>query len=161
MNIAEQWNSLDPHDVLGQLPLDLHHAASGADVAWHLSNVFSAIRTKFETRNRIILPKKIADELLLLSVRAEIAAHEHLPKHYERDIHAGFHALACRILMWAETPEEVAQRPVHQKADAAARARILQNICHNLVLMEDVENRAHERRSTEIDKLRRSTGGAS
>lgn len=155
---VSRWYYLDPDDLLGQIPLDLEHAGQGRDVACNLSNCFDAARNR---GRKFVISVRFRDELIRLTVGAEVAAHAAFPKNFEREIHCGMQALAATFAMWAMAPEDRLFLDIDHFADTEDRARILQNICHNLALQEQIEDRAYARRAAEIEGLiARRHGGA-
>lgn len=147
---TSRWVQLDPDHIVDRIPLDLEHAGAGRNVAWHLSGCFDSVR---KWSGKPVLPAAIRDELLRLTVRAEMAAHDAFPKHFEREIHCGMQALAATFSMWALAHDERLALKSSQSADVQDRRRILQNVCHNLCLQVNIEERAYARRAEEIEAL--------
>lgn len=136
----------------------LQRAARGVDTAWNLSNAFEMVDSHFRGKNGRISSAQ-RDELLADIVRASITVPAHLPKSYSRDqIDAGMQALAGQVMIWAEPVQRTEQRSRHALCDLNAYARMFRNDLHNISLIEEIEQRAWERRNILIEQLVASSG---
>jgi hypothetical protein len=144
---------------VGYVLHNLEQAARGDDTAWALSNAMESVANHYRTKSRKITPEQ-RDQLLLVVVRAQLGAIEHLPTPYRREqIDAGMQALAGQVMLWAETLERSAQRKQHALADLDAYARMFRNDLHNISLCQEIERRAWERRDTQIRNLLKPNDG--
>lgn len=131
----------------------LGRASRGEDSAWNLSNVLETVDNHFRGKaGRISSAQR--DLLLGDIVRASMTAPKYLPRSYNPDqIGAGMRALAGLVMIWAEPQERTERRSKHTLCDLVAYARMFRNDLHNVSLLEEIEQRAWERRDTEIQKL--------
>src|SRR5258708_2444130 len=107
---------------------DLEQAARGDHTAYALSNAMASVDAHHQSTKTGPISAAQRDKLLVSAVRAQLGAIEHLPKSYRRkQIDRGMQALAGQIMLWAETREELAQRPPHVLADLRDYARMLRN----------------------------------
>jgi hypothetical protein len=145
---------------VGYVLHNLEQAARGGDTAWALSNAMESVAHHYRAKSeaakrrhcRISLAQR--DELLAAVVRAQLSAIEHLPTSYRREqIDAGMQALAGQVMVWAETLERSTQRKQHALADLDAYARMFRNDLHNISLVQEIEQRAWDRRNARIQDL--------
>jgi hypothetical protein len=122
---------------------DLAQAVRGVHVPYYLSGVANIIR--LGERSKRALPSHHARELTngLHRVR------EHFPDIFEHkcdrmDAEIGLHALIALVAFWANPAGRAAVAP-HVQADTRDRARILQNLCHNESLRDDIRRRENDR----------------
>lgn len=131
----------------------LGRASRGVDTTWNLSNVFETVAAHFRGRNERISSAQ-RDALLDDIVRAAMTVPAYLPMSYNRDqIDAGMQALAGQVMIWAETHQRTEQRPRDALCDLIAYARMFRNDLHNISLLEEIENRARQRRANVIETL--------
>ncbi|MCP3417793.1 hypothetical protein NLM16_27160 [Bradyrhizobium brasilense] len=136
----------------------LEQAARGDYTAWSLSGAMEVVANHYRSNSRISEGQR--DDLLSAAVRAQLGAITHLPCSYSRDqIAAGMQFLAYQIAVWAEPREMTARRRQHFLVDLDAWARMFRNDMHNISLVEQIEERAAQRREAEIEALRANVGG--
>lgn len=151
---ADQAHEKDDLDYrLNFLSDSLDRAGRGVDTAWNLSNVFETVELYFRGRSGRISSTQ-RDALLADIVRVSLKVPAHLPKSYNPDqIDAGMQALAGQVMIWAEPHQRTEQRSRHALCDLVAYARMFRNDMHNMSLIEEIEQRAWERRNIQIQQL--------
>lgn len=156
----------DSHVCQSDLAVDaycdeLHRAATGEHRAYHLSHVIDAIARRCAGPGKRSETPVLSNEQrdrLLVAFRAARAANPNMfweDSEARRKVTAqGFKALLSLILLWSETEEKRAAHPEHFMRDALDRARIFQNLMHNVSLAEDIEARAWSRSKKAIEEIR-------
>lgn len=169
--VSEDVTAPQTHDGQVCLAVDtycdeLAHVVSGQDRAYHLSHVIDAVCRKCLVAGKrpdapVLSPEQ--HDRLAAAVRS---AHKANPSMFWEDNVAmrkttaqGFKALSSVISLWAETEEERALHPEHFLRDTLDRARIFQNLMHNVSLAKDIESRAWSRATKAIEEIRLAAVG--
>ena len=132
----------------------LDRIASGDSVAWHLSTALESLQSAVSGRDAPRISKVQRDRLLkaLVWARGPIVALFDSPN--ERALaEMGVDATAGLVCIWAESDQQRASRHRHVQADLHTYARILRNAAHNLSLLNQVRERADQRRSETVAEI--------
>jgi hypothetical protein len=132
----------------------LDQAARGEHLAWALSTAMSSIMSRYRRRNGLRPSDRQRDRLLAAITAAYVTADRTLPPRCRRSkILAGMEALAGIVAYWAAEDEQRATWPRDTYLDMCAHALILRNELHNVSLIEEIADRAHQRRAHVLNSI--------
>ncbi|SEH79412.1 hypothetical protein SAMN05216228_100858 [Rhizobium tibeticum] len=166
---SEDYDGLPPDNIVigaGETELDysvnmlqtyLGHVARGDDVAWNASHAALFLQTGISRRAPRITEGQ-RDRLLEALILARPAILALFPSPGERELASrGVDAMAGLIFYWNEDDAQRSARHKHVYLDMRAYARRLRNACHNHCLLNEIRERAVERRSELVaDMLRKA-----
>lgn len=134
-----------PNPAVEGLLADFERIASGVEVAWNASSTIAALQDPARWRAAPISTTE-RDQLLtaFAAARGQILALFFDPSH-RIFANRSLDAVADLIALWAESDAERAAHHGHMRDDLNACARQLRNICHNICLEQDIEQRRAER----------------
>lgn len=133
--------------------LEVRHIADGDMVAYRASNVFCSLQSVVK-RDGVRITGSQRDRLLTAFARARYQVLSLFPLSSEIELAStGYDAIAGLIIWWSESSVKRAQRPCHLFTDLHAYVRWLRNACHNIALLEQVQERAYNRRARAIAEL--------
>nr|WP_325265581.1 hypothetical protein [uncultured Rhizobium sp.] len=133
--------------------LDLGQIADGDMVAYRASNLLCSLQNILR-RNCERLSGHHRDQLLVAFAKARRQILDLFTSQPEFDhVVACYDAIAGLIIWGAEGSLDRAKRPAHFHTDLHAYVRWLRNACHNIALLEQVQERAYNRRARAIAEL--------
>jgi len=122
---------------------------------WHLSNALETIRNRYTKVGNISESQRDVVLNELFGVRALLPLLFPLPRDLgqaEKGIEAG----ATMVMMLADPPRKRAARPAYLLGDCQRAARILQNLCHNVCLEQELRGNAARRASEAVQAIQRA-----
>lgn len=143
----------DFEEKIEMMLLDLRHIADGDMVAYRTSHLLCTLQDAVK-RNSERLSGNQRDRMLTAFAKARYHVLGLFALRGDAELaSAGYDSIAGLIIWWAESPLDHAERPSHLFTDLHAYVRLLRNHCHNIALMEQVEERAHSRREKTIAEI--------
>lgn len=140
----------DQEERIEFMLLDLRHIADGDMVAYRASHLLCTLQDALQ-RDREPLSGRQRDRLLIAFAKARSQVLDLFVSRTDAVLaSAGYDAIAGLLIWWSESKLDHAQRPRRLLTDLHAYVRWLRNSCHNHALMEQVEERAHDRRQNVI-----------
>ena len=124
---------------------DFERIASGVEVAWNASSAIATLQEPARWRAAPISANE-RDQLLtaFAAARGQILALFFDPAH-RIFANRSLDAIEGLIVLWAESDAERTAHHHHMRDDLNACARQLRNVCHNICLKQDIEQRRAER----------------
>lgn len=137
------------------------HAAKEDLTAYRVSNAIYSLQLEFQWRpsKRLPLPARDRDWLLEEVAAATPATVRLFDIKRDADrASRGMQAVAGLIILWGQTEEEASLRHPHVYPDMKDHARWLRNACHNVSILDEIEDRASQRIQRSLAKLKTSVG---
>ncbi len=130
-------------EAVSDICLELAKIVQGHSAAYHVSHVLLRVQNETSDKQAAPISGLQRDRLL----RGLALARPFILERFDGSRELGFaregvDALRALIALWAEAPEARALRPINFRADVHARARWLRNVCHNICLREEIEERS-------------------
>ncbi|RUT34535.1 hypothetical protein EMQ25_00805 [Arsenicitalea aurantiaca] len=150
---SENRSAEQVEDLTFNFCRELARASGGDEVAYRVSGALHLL----DGSQRLRTTRLQSDQMLRALLSATPAILALFPEStVQRWAVKGIEAAAAQICSLSEAPARRAARPATSAADIRDHARWLRNACHNLALIEQIEERAAQRQSDAIVELKRA-----